>query len=237
MPKEYDPLEIYPKQPLDEVVCEIRFPNNLAIECNRHLFYDKIQDAYPSIVPVKFVHNRELPTTTYRFDKTDGSAGIMLSMNKFSYYEKQYRGHIKFIDEFLRLSKILGNTYKLDKINRLGWRYINVIPFVRERGFIPISDFIDFKISAEGISNEFENLRILFVSKAENGSITTRLESIQRPKDNQEALLLDFDFGMTENLCFSEMSSYIKKAHGQTKELFENFITPEYREVLRGEVI
>ena len=89
----------------------------------------------------------------------------------------------------------------------------------------------------EGVSDQFENLGIVFVSRVAGGTITTKIESIIRQEDRQEALLLDFDFAMTENLQFSKIGIFIEKAHEQTRGLFESLITEEYRQYLREETI
>ncbi|MCK5244887.1 MAG: TIGR04255 family protein, partial [Desulfobacterales bacterium] len=48
--KKYKITEVYPNSPLVEVVCEVRFPGELAIECRRDEFYEKIRDRYPTIL-------------------------------------------------------------------------------------------------------------------------------------------------------------------------------------------
>lgn len=236
MSEEYDLLEKYPNQQLSEVVCEIRFPNKLEIECHRDLFYNKVKDAYPSIIAPKptLKPGQEITFTPYRFDNEEGTAGVMLSLNKFSYFEKEYRGHKKFIEEFMRLANILSELYVLGKLNRVGWRYINVIPFVREEGIVPLQNFLDIEINAKPITNRFENISLVFTSRVEDGSITTRIEPIIRTNDKQEALLLDFDFAMAQDLDFSKLGTYVDNAHSHTRTLFEGFITDSYRKFLRG---
>jgi uncharacterized protein (TIGR04255 family) len=78
---------------------------------------------------------------------------------------------------------------------------------------------------------------IVFISKAPGGTITTRIESIIRSNDQQEALLMDFDFALTEKIEFSRINSCVSMAHDQTRAIFENLITDDYRQYLRGETI
>jgi len=232
--KKYKITEVYPNSPLVEVVCEVRFPGELAIECRRDEFYEKIRDRYPTILVPK-VGDGLAP---YRFENESQTAEIMLAINRFSFHDKKYSGHKEFIKEFVRLAKTLGEIYAVKKLNRLGWRYINVIPFSRENEIVPLQRFTSFGLKLpEGMSDKFENLSIVFISKAPGGTITTRIESIIRSDDQQEALLMDFDFAMTEKLSLSKIDSCINKAHKQTRELFENLITDDYRQYLRGEMI
>jgi uncharacterized protein (TIGR04255 family) len=50
-------------------------------------------------------------------------------------------------------------------------------------------------------------------------------------------LLLDFDFALTEKIAFSRINSCVSMAHEQTRAIFENLITDDYRQYLRGETI
>lgn len=236
--KKIDLSEVYPNSPLVEVVCEIRFPGELSIECRKDEFYAKIRDKYPNILVPQVKPGQALALDPYRFENDKKPAGIMLALNRFSFYDKEYNGHEKFIKEFLRLAKILCQTYSLNKLNRLGWRYINIIPFTREEGIVPLRHFLSIEIKVpQSVSDQFENLSIVIISKVPDGSITTRIESMIRLDNEQEVLLLDFDFAMTQDLHFSKISNYIKNAHEQTRLLFENLITDKYRQYLRGEEI
>ncbi|PXF56402.1 MAG: hypothetical protein C4B58_13530 [Deltaproteobacteria bacterium] len=238
MATKYKISEVYPNSPLVEVVCEIRFPGEMAIECKRDEFYEKIRDKFHMILIPHIKSGAINSLKPYRFENSSRNAGIMLGIDRFSFYEKDYSGHKLFIKEFVRLVKMLGETYSLKKLKRLGWRYINVIPFSREDGIVPLKRFTSAGISLpSGVSDQFENLSIVFISKVPEGSITTRIESMIRTDDQQEALLMDFDFAMTEKLSLSKIGSCVSKAHKQTRELFENLITDDYREYLRGEMI
>ena len=39
------------------------------------------------------------------------------------------------------------DTYEIEEPKRLGWRYINVIPFPREGGLVPLADFFNFQLN------------------------------------------------------------------------------------------
>jgi len=236
--REFNLDEVYPNSPLIEVVCEIRFPIDIAIECRRDEFYSKIKEKYPEILVPQMQPKKAMSLEPYRFENKDRSAGVMLAINKFSFYVKKYEGHKKFTKEFKRLCKLLGETYSLAKLDRVGWRYINLIPYTREDGIVPLHRFLTVSINAPtGVSDRFENVSIVFISKVDGGSITTKIESVVRADRQQEALVLDFDFAMTEQLFFSKLPDYVRIAHEHTRRLFEDLITDEYRQYLRGETI
>ena len=230
--------ELYPNQPLVEVVCEIRFPWDLAIECRRHEFHKLIKEQYSGIFVPRPDPGQALETTPYRFEDPERHAGVMVAVDKFAYYETGYAGHQKFIAEFIRLAQVFADVFGLHKLNRVGWRYINIIPFTRESGVLPLRRLLNLGVKVpKSVSEDFENLSIVLISRVSDGSITTKLQSLIRPEDKQEAFLLDFDFGMTEALVFSKLLSYVKTAHDHTQALFEELITDEYRQYLRGDVV
>ncbi len=236
--KKFKVGEVYPNSPLIKVVCEIRFPGDMAIECKKHEFHAKINDHYPEILVPQVQVGAAMPPEAYRFEKEDKSAGVMLAINRFNFYVKKYEGHKEFIKEFKRLTQILGQTYSISKLDRVGWRYINLIPYSREDGIVPLGRFLSISVNVpEGVSNRFENLSMVLISKVGDGSITTKIESVLRTDRQQEALVLDFDFAMTEKLVFSKLDGYVKTAHEHTRTLFENLVTNEYRQYLRGEKI
>jgi len=228
--------EVYPNSPLVEVVSEIRFPWNLAVDCRRHDLFEAIRSSYRTIFAPQVELGDALVTKPYRFENPDTVAGVMVAVDKLAYYERQYKSHDKFIPEFLRLAGVFSDIFGLDCLDRVGWRYINIIPFTRENGVLPLRRFLNLGVRLPaGVSEDFENLSIVMISKAPGGSITTKLQTLMRSEDNQEAFLLDFDYGMNENLHFSKLASYVQDAHKHTRILFEQLITDEYRQYLRGD--
>ena len=234
----FDINEIYPNSPLVEVVCEVRFQAELDIECRRNEFYNRIRVKYPLLMIPAVQPGKAMQVQPYRFENQNRDAGIMLAIDKYSFYIRKYKGHKSFIKEFNRITAILCNIYPLQKILRIGWRYINIIPFARENGFVPLQRFLSIGLKVpDGVSENFENLSIVFISRVSNGSITTKIETVLREENQQEALLLDFDFGMTHNLSFSKLNAHVNAAHKQARQLFEELITKEYREYLRGDTV
>ncbi|HED36659.1 MAG TPA: TIGR04255 family protein [Ignavibacteria bacterium] len=237
--------EVYPNQPLQEVVFELRFPGEVRIECERHLFWEKIRDDYSEISVPRPVPDQAMALMPYRFRKSDRSMSVLVCMRSLAVSAKIYPGYKEFSKEVLRIYEIFGSTFNLKKLNRIGWRYINIIPFIRENGSIPLTRFLNlgFKVP-KSVPEKFKNLDFVFESEHEGCSVITRLQSIEKLSghDNaQEALLLDFDYGkvptIEQELNFSDVPKYLNEAHQKTRQLFEDFITEEYRQYLRGDVI
>ncbi len=230
--------KIYKNAPLVETVFEIRFPGEPAIECNRDKFYDRVRKVYSKVLVPKSFESKVQALEPYRFEREDGTIGIMLAINKIAIYCRKYMGFKPFKEETIRILSIFGELFKVQKLNRTGLRYINIIPFTREKDVIPIENYLNIKIGLpQSIPTNFKNLNIIFVSQTEGGSITTRIEPAISPDKTQEVIILDFDYAKEENLTFGSVDKYLDESHQHTKYLFEELIADCYKKVMRGEVI
>lgn len=229
---------IYPNSPLIEVVFEIRFPGELRVECNRDIFYEKIREHFPNVL-VPSVKDGGFPALEpYRFESEDTLTGMMIALNKFAYYARRYPGYGQFSKEVLRWVTEFGKIYKVSKLNRSGLRYINIISFSRESGVIPLNRFLKMRLDLpEVFPDNFENLSLVFISKTEWGAITTKIESIITADRSHEAILLDFDYAKEKDLTIDSVAQYLEESHAHTKRVFEQLITDEYRQYLKGDTI
>jgi uncharacterized protein (TIGR04255 family) len=232
------PEEIYPNSPLAEVVCEIRFPGEVEIEGRRHEFFAKVRDEYPNVLVPPAQAGKHLALEPYRFEREDKTAGIMVAMNLLALYARDYPGFARFKAEFMRLHRLFGQTFTLDRLTRVGWRYINVIPFARQEGLIPLAQFLKVGFQIPRIVPErIQALDLTLLSKTDRGAVTTKLTTMLRDPGGQEAILLDFDYSKEQDLQFSQTAIYLDEAHAFTRGLFEELITDEYRQYLKGEVL
>jgi len=230
--------EVYKNAPLVETVFEIRFPEEPAVECNRDRFYEKIRSVYSRVLVPKSIEGRAMAIEPYKFEREDRTCLIMVSINKLAFSCKKYEGFETFKKETTRLFSIFGELFKIKKLKRTGLRYINVIPFTREKNIIPIKNYLNIQIKLpQSIPTDFKHLSIIFVSQTEGGSITTRIEPIISKDQTQEAIMLDFDYAKEENLNFDSIEKYLDESHKHTKYLFEELITEDYKKVMRGEVL
>jgi len=230
--------DIYLNSPLLEAVFEIRFPSEPRIECNRDIFYEKIRADFPNILVPSTKIGGFPALEPYRFESTSQKSGMMIAINKFAYYVREYQGYAQFKKDVLKWANAFGQGYRLQKLERSGLRYINIIPFSRESGLVPINRFLKVRIDLpEVFPKNFENLSLVFRSKTEGGAITTKIESIISIDQSHEAILLDFDYAKDKDLSMSSVEEYMEEGHAHTKRVFEELITDEYRNYLKGEVV
>ncbi len=237
MPKKIKSV-IYPNSPLVEVVFELRFSGHPVVECRRDIFFDYIQKDYPKIYVPRIKEKSFVALEPYNFEKEDRSSGIILSINRFSFFCRKYNGFKEFEKEFLRLISFFKKSYpKIGTLNRVGFRYINMIPFVREDGVVPIERFLNVKLQTPTIiPDKFNNISIGFISKINEGTITTRIENLKEG-NNREVILLDIDYAKEGKFSIINIKKLLNESHKSSRLLFEELITDSYRMFLKGETI
>jgi len=234
-------LEIYPNSPLIEVIFEIKFPGEPVVECRRDIFFDFIREDYSKIFVPQTKEGSFVALEPYHFEKEDRSSGIMLAMNKFSYYCRKYPGFALFKKEVIRLLEFFKKSYpKIITLNRTGFRYVNIIPFTREDGIVPLNRFLKVKLQMPTtIPERYKNISVGFIAKTNGGSITTRIETLLSADKSGEAILLDIDYAKEkeEGLSIANVKKYLEESHTYSRQLFEDLITDSYRMFLKGEAI
>ncbi|MDA8240905.1 MAG: TIGR04255 family protein [Nitrospiraceae bacterium] len=231
--------EVYPNSPLVEVIFEIRFPGEPVVECRRDIFYESVRREYSQVLVPQIKEGSFVALEPYRFEKKDKSSGVMLAMNKFSFYCRKYPGFAEFKKEFMKLLQGFRKAYpKIDTLTRTGFRYVNIIPFTREDGILPFSKFLKMSIQTPpSIPPQYENISLGLISKTANGSITARVETVKSADQKGEAILLDLDYAKEKGINIRGVSKYLEESHSFSRQLFEDLITDDYRAFLRGDTL
>lgn len=229
---------IYPNSPLAEVIFEVRFTSEPAIECRRDEFYDSVRRDYPLVVVPREAERAGPLVRAYRFEREDNSAGVTVALNSFAYFMRQYQGFDFFRSEMLRLFQTFKKLYHIGTVLRIGWRYINVIPFARENNLLPLKRF--FRIRSDtlpGLEAEYHSFAIRLTSPTEGGSTTIRLESALDVRGLSEIFIFDIDVARQNDLQLAKVRTYLDETHADAKNIFETSITDEYRAYLKGESV
>ena len=222
---------IYPKSPLVDVTCELRFDGNLSVECNLDKFQQEVKKDYPLLLVPPTRLERPFKLEPYNFSDKNREKGILLSINYFAYYERKYSGHKKFIEEIEKYIPILKKLFGISKINRLSWRYSNLIEFQSNQDTtVPIGKFLNIKLNTPlGMCDEFHHFYFNFSSKLEHGILTTDIQPALNNLENKKFISLVYDYLMVENLNLDNILSKINTAHEESRNFFEEMITDEYR--------
>lgn len=230
--------EVYPNAPLVDVTFEVRFPGEPAIECRRDLLFARVRKEFPKVYVPFPQPGQALALAPYEFKDEKGSRSLRVALNSLGYDTNAYRGFADFRKEALSALRPTGKMFRLNRISRVGLRYVNLIPFVRTNGGLPLRDFLNVRIEAPmGESMDPSQFVFAVQRRCGKGSMTVRVESVKSAQDGKEAFLLDFDYSRAEALRFGRIADYLDEGHAHTKRLFEELITSEYREVMRKESI
>lgn len=224
--------EVYPNSPLRGVVFEIRFPGEPAIECHRDLFFDAVREHFPQVLVPKLREGEAAALTPYHFQSADNSAALLTAMNLFAYRTNTYPGFAGFRAETLRWLKAFTGVFPIDKLNRTGLRYTNVIPFPPGQGF-PIEHYLKLQLHLGGEQvTRFDQFFLTSRILVGEGSLTMQ---VGHADEGGDAIVLDFDFAKEGELRIADIEEYLEQSHQETKKLFEGLLTDEYRSYMRGE--
>lgn len=231
---------VYPNQPLVEVAFELRFFGEPVVESRRHEFYEKIRSDYPNVYVPAIAAGSHPALQRYKFEREDGSAGVTLALNALGYFQREYEGSARFIQEILRLADTANDLFQVRRFSRIGWRYINLIPFTREKTLIPLARFFNNPPSLFGIdSHEFNEVQFRASTTYEDQKVLVNLASQDSGEDADESLVFDID-AFVDNLSesgfeISQLSEKVDNLHRIARNFFEDSITEEYRDFLRGD--
>jgi uncharacterized protein (TIGR04255 family) len=231
----------YPNQPLVEVASEIRFYGEPVIEAKRHEFYEAIRNEYPLVFVPALKEGKHPSLQHYKFEREDRKAGVNLALNSFGYFQREYLGATEYIQELLRLFALANDLFSIRRFSRIGWRYINSIPFVREGALIPLARFFKGAPSLFAIdSGLYERINFNAATHFEDKSISVRLESGGGNESN-EVLIFDIDVYRDDlkdiQLKQKDISVLMDQLHCIARNFFEGSITDPYRNYLKGETV
>lgn len=143
MPFPETPRAIYERNPLTEVICQLRFPTILRIASERPAeFQDRLRDQYPVYrenrgaapgMPAEISQLlAELPIQvpsepSYAFEAEDGKRTVNLSREFVAVTERDYRDWESFRGEVERIKTAVEEIYAPPFYDRIGLRYQDVI--------------------------------------------------------------------------------------------------------------
>lgn len=228
---------VYPNAPLFEAIFEIRFPGEPAVECHRDEFFALVREEFP-MVWVPHLEVSQFPALSpYHFRTADEKSSLMIAINRFAYSTRAYSGFASFKREAMKYMTAFVKKFGLQKLNRTGLRYVNVIPFNREQGLLPIEHYFQFRVEIPPAKpSQVSNLSLAYSVPRKDGSLTIRIECVASP-DQRPAFLLDFDYAQVRELTVDQLENYIDESHQETKLFFETIVTNEYRDYMKGDVV
>lgn len=252
-----EPRCIYKNNQLEDVICQLRFPEILSIAAKIPAdFQDRIRDAYPKYTskleagapkltgkPGSFTLENQPSTVNYQFTSEDGcwrinltSRFISLSCNKYTCWE----------DFAQRLDKPLAafiQVYKPAFFERVGLRYLNFFskqalsledtPFSelfepQYLGILSDEEITEQKTSRSGIDAEFA-IRGGCRAKIHAGPGLVKRNGRADPEIK---FIFDQDLFMSGNIPVNYAAGALETLHSQAYSIFRGAITPNLHNAL-----
>ncbi len=230
---------LYPNQPLINVATEVRFRGDLRVETIRPQYHRSIRSEYPQLMVPGAEEGVAPALQHYRFENDRRTRGIQLAVHSFSCYSRDYPGHHEFLAATTRLLetfvRLIGELY----VNRIGWRYINAIPFARESGLVPLHRFFQ-QIFGMDLTRDhrFTSVDCRATQPIDDALLNMTLQTVSsKDAPEEESLLLDIDAFQSfesERMEAPSIMTEIRRVHSSGYGVFENLITENYRAHLRG---
>ena len=232
--------DIFKNAPVVGAIFQLRFAGETAVEAARPQIQQTLRSELPKLYVPKCVPGEAPALQPYSLRAADDSEGIDFAVNTFSYVCKRYQGFKVFKSRFEHFFGVFSRHVSIHSLTRVGLRYVNHIPVLRESetAAIPLEEYVKvgFRLPPAIPGANLTQLDSTFTVRIDDGSLRLALQfqKLNTPKQ-EEVLVLDFDFSRTEELAVDRVLEYLDKSHQHTKRIFLEMISDQYLPVMRGE--
>ena len=254
--------QILGNSPLAEVICQLRFPEILAIGAQPPVeFQERIRDAFPQFgvrkespapkitgVPGNLVLENQPPVTNYQFVSEDGVWRVNLTNTFISLCCTRYTCWEDFAKRLDQPLAAFIQVYKPAYFQRVGLRYINV--FSRAKLGLAGRDWTElFNPSYTGpldnsdvAEEDFLNCACDFQLKLDSSCIGKihagpgRLKANlpNAPQDPEVKFIFDMDLSMNGDTPCTLAAGAMETLHGHAWRLFDGALEEPLRDAMLG---
>lgn len=247
---------IYQKNPLSEVICQIRFPTILEIGFqDPSEFQRKIRSGYPlyeradATPPISKevsgllaglpVH-RSGEYITHNFLTENSNRFISLNRDFLAITEKRYQRWEDFRKEIKTAQVTLEEIYQPSFYSRIGLRYQDVIYKDRlglesESWNSLVNPSFIGVLGASEVRDHIEDIRtqaVIRIGEVQGGFVTLRHGLIRRSQNGEEVYMIDADFFTEDRGATKDVFDVLDRFNRLAGNFFRWAITPRLREAL-----
>lgn len=229
--------EVFPNAPLYEAVFQIRFAGELSVEVARAKIQDAVRSELPKLYVPRAKEGQALALQAVQLHSGDDTEMIGLAMNSFAYHTRRYAGYEAFQQRVRRFWAVFSEHVHVHQLVRVGLRYINHIPILRqnEDSPIPLRDYLNIGLDIPpSIRGDLIDFNTTLVERTDEGVLRIAIEHKKVEAPPSEMLLLDFDFAQKDGLLVSAVDEYLERAHRHTKRIFLELVSEKYLAVMRS---
>ena len=254
----HEPRCIYRNNQLAEVICQLRFPEILAIGAKLPVdFQEAIRDEFPvysarkeipapriSGTPGNFSIEKQEPIINYQFASADGVWRVNLTGNFISLACTRYTSWEDFAAKLDKPLVSFIKTYKPAYFQRVGLRYVNFfsrqaleleeIPFSElftssYLGLLGEEDVAERSVGRSSVDAEV-NLRAGCQAKIHAGPGLVKRGGQQ---DQEVKFIFDLDLYMAGNIPVNASVGALQTLHAQAFPIFRGAITEKLHESMQ----
>lgn len=256
MPLPESPRVIFGKNPLAEVICQLRFPPILAITAESPAdFQQRVRQSYPlysqdhglaslpkDLAPLlaRVAFPQPAESLTHKFSSEDGTRSISLAQEFFAVTEQRYARWENFRREVALAEEACRQVYEPPFYTRVGLRYQDVL----DRGALGldsvswnelISPSFAGLLGAREVADdvrETQSVVLLALGEVEGGSVRIRHGQTRPADDGRQRYVIDADF-FTEERCTHDRAFQILDVFNRlARNLFRWAITERLEHAL-----
>lgn len=221
---------MHPRNQLDRVVCQLRFPAKLQVDREVYRFQDMIDGEYPNFAREKIMESPLLGAPSdggYEFSSADGGWKVYVSLGSLSLTTSNYTSWDEFEERFKVVFAAFQSVFPIQVFNRVGLRYINAIrPSMigADVGWVdilqpPFSTMYEMNLGkVKGIN------AVVDYDMGEGITGRTIVGSIVF-SDGENGILVDDDVYVMGDLRIVDVSAAISKLNAASKDVFRAVTT------------
>ncbi len=226
MPFPDSPRVIYRKNPLAEVICQLRFPAILRIAAELPAaFQERIRNSYPKykqassapavptglpaqvLATIQHVGSLGPASCVHEFSSDDDAWAATLAANFVALKTTDYRRWEEFHARLKDLLDALNSVYQPQNFERIGLRYVDVIQ--RSQLGLPdrpwrelLSAHIAAELAANGVGEKVQHVaRQVHVRLInDHGQVVIRHGTVYVEPANEQCYIIDSDFFVEERV-------------------------------------
>lgn len=249
----------YSRNPLVEVICQLRFPKILKIETEAPVdFQEVVRSDYPLFstprsIEMSLLANPlpNLPPVlleqgfSYEFADKGGEWKLVLSSDFIALSTLKYKSWEDFRNRLSAAVKLLVKYYKPSYFTRIGLRYQDVI--MRSElglGNRPWRELLKPPIlgifATEDLpEDDFPEAFSLFLCRLgyADAILSTRYGLARKDESNELGYFIDADFHTEKITEIKDADEHLNRFNREARNFFQWCITPELHEVLEPEPI
>lgn len=225
---------IYPNAPLKEVDFEIRFDGDIEIFSKMNLMQKAFKKSFPQLfVPIVNGAGQPYDLEPYNFRSANDQKGILVSINRFGFYTREYSGFSNYREELKNnLDVFFSIIDTIEKFNRIGLRYNNFIPYNTNKDTIPLYDKLKIQFENKTFPSEIIDANLNYCFKLNDAYLSMMIKPNQIY--NQNLLELDFDYWSTGQVENNQIYSFIDHGHEFIRNVFLNLVTDDFKIYMKG---